>query len=204
MSWAPDYATPAELKAWVTPPIDDNVDDTAIGLALTAASRAVDRATGRQFGLVDEPEARTFTPRLDRRRHRFRPRWVLDIDDLMTTTGLIVAGTAFDAVLHKLQPGNAAQVSRPWTQLVLDARSGVRLYGDDDEVTVTARWGWTTVPDTVKQAVLLQASRVFSRRKSPFGVAGSPDLGNELRLLAKLDPDVEVMLADYRRDWEVA
>ena len=40
-----------------------------------------------------------------------------------------------------------------------------------------------------------EASRWFARRNSPYGIAGSPEMGSELRLLAKLDPDVAVMLA---------
>jgi len=56
------------------------------------------------------------------------------------------------------------------------------------------------VPTTVKQATLLQASRVFARREAPFGVAGSPDMGSELRLLEKVDPDVAVMLVPYVRN----
>jgi hypothetical protein len=47
----------------------------------------------------------------------------------------------------------------------------------------------------VEQATLLQASRFHARRFSPYGVAGSPELGSELRLLAKLDADVELALS---------
>jgi hypothetical protein len=50
------------------------------------------------------------------------------------------------------------------------------------------------VPPTIKLATQLQASRWLKRRDAPFGIAGSPELGSELRLLAKLDPDVEVLL----------
>jgi hypothetical protein len=46
---------------------------------------------------------------------------------------------------------------------------------------------------------MLQASRFYARRDSPYGVAGSPDLGSEVRLLSKVDPDVAVSLADYVR-----
>ena len=53
------------------------------------------------------------------------------------------------------------------------------------------------VPSSVKLAVLLQASRWVKRREAPFGIAGSPEMGNELRLLAKLDPDVMVLLAGH-------
>lgn len=58
-----------------------------------------------------------------------------------------------------------------------------------------------TVPDSIKLACLLQASRFFIRREAPFGIAGSPEAGSELRLLAKVDPDVEVILGPYRSWW---
>ena len=39
------------------------------------------------------------------------------------------------------------------------------------------------------------------RKGSPYGIAGSPDLGSELRLLAKLDADVAVLLRSFVRMW---
>lgn len=53
---------------------------------------------------------------------------------------------------------------------------------------------FSPVPKPVSIATKLQASRWYKRRDAPFGVAGSPELGSELRLLPKLDPDVEVLL----------
>jgi hypothetical protein len=66
-------------------------------------------------------------------------------------------------------------------------------------VRVTALWGWSAVPPAIEQATLLQASRLLIRRDSPYGVAGSPEAGTEIRLLARLDPDVDVAVAPYRR-----
>jgi uncharacterized phiE125 gp8 family phage protein len=201
MAWAPDYVTAAELKAYLR--ISDTVDDVQIALAITAASRAVDRHTSRQFGLVAAPEARTYTSRWD----RLRRRYVCDIDDLMTVTGLTITNTQGPVTGYTLKPGNAPAKGRPWTLLVLDPQPTIHptpWVTLEDDVTVTARYGWTTVPDPVKQATLLQASRIVARRGAPFGVAGSPDLGNELRLLAKVDVDVAVVLGPYIRWWSAA
>jgi hypothetical protein len=72
------------------------------------------------------------------------------------------------------------------------------MAGTGTALAVTAKWGYAAaIPKSVIEANLLQASRLFSRRQSPYGVAGSPDLGGELRLLAKVDPDVAVLLARY-------
>lgn len=195
MAWAPDYVTTADLKAYLR--ISDTDDDARVALAITAASRAVDRAVNRQFGLVAAPEERTYTARWE----KGRCRWVVEIDDLMTVTGLTITTTAGEIDGYALQPGNAEFESVPWTRFVVHPDSAVLPDATEDGVTVTAKYGWTTVPVAVQQATLLQASRFFKRQDAPFGVAGSPDLGSELRLLAAVDPDVKVVLGPYTRWW---
>jgi hypothetical protein len=204
MAWAPDYATTAELRDFLR--ITDSDDDTELDLAIAAASRAVDTDTNRQFGVVGSAEERFYTGRWD----SHRCRWVVDIDDLMSTTGFAAETQDSDGDTvgsiddYFLEPRNAAAKGRPWRLLVVKPDSSFKPTGRQDEVAVTALWGWTAVPDTVKQATLLQASRLFARRNSPYGVAGSPDLGSELRLLARVDPDVSVALRSYRRWWGAA
>jgi hypothetical protein len=73
-----------------------------------------------------------------------------------------------------------------------------------DSVEVAALWGWTSVPPTIMQANLIQAARFLKRRDAPFGVAGSLELGSEIRLLSKLDPDVALMVGAYKRNWGAA
>lgn len=194
MAWEPDYVTADELAAHLR--VEDTDDDTVYGLAVTTASRAIDRETNRQFGLIDNPAARTYTARPDYSGHGY---WVADIDDVMTTTGLAVDidGTAVTG--YELGPRNAAADGRPWRTLSLTGDAEAWPDAHPHLLTVTARWGWTAYPDAVRQATLLQASRLVKRRDAPFGVAGSPDQGSELRLLAKVDPDVAVSLRPYRR-----
>ncbi len=204
MAWQPDYITSAQMKSFTR--ITDDIDDVQIAAAITASSRAIDRATNRQFGLVASAEQRFYSGRWDRQRCR----WIVEFDDLMTTTGFaaitvdsegVTVGTIDDYVM---EPRNAAAKSRPWTQLVIRPNSAFKPTGKTDEVALTGRWGWTTVPVPVEQATYLQSSRFLSRRDSPYGIAGSPDQGSELRLLARVDPDVEVSLSDYRRWWAAA
>lgn len=209
MAWAPDYITAAQLKAFEY--ISDTVDDAQVAWAITTSSRAVDNACSdgheRQFGLVAAAEERRYTPRWSPRRCR----WVVDVDDFQTVTGLLVNldldedGTFSDAVtgFTKL-PLNAAAKGRPWEQIVIPDTYTSDLCGAEGEVAVTAKYGWTTVPVAVEQATALQASRFLARRGAPFGVAGSPEAGSEVRLLARVDPDVKVSLGDYvRRKWAV-
>lgn len=205
MTWAPDYCTAADLKGWLR--IGDTADDTVLGWAITAASRDVDQFCGRQFGVVAAAEARSYV--WDGQKVDGRP--ALEVDDVMTTTNLAVVtvdqsgtttstpvnGTNFD-----LWPANAAKVGRPWTHLV--ARSGTSWPGCAGSTTVTAVWGWTAIPTSVLQATVLQASETFTRRNAPFGIAGSPELGSELRLLQRLDVDAARLLAPYKRHWGAA
>lgn len=205
MAWQPDYAEVSDLKAFVR--IADTSDDAQLALAITTASRAIDLHTQRQFGLVATPEARYYTPRWDRDLRR----WTVTIDDLMTVTGIAVAADLDDSGgyteeidAYALKPVNAQPKGRPWTSLVVLPTSTVLPCSDQDSVEVTARFGWTAVPTPVKEACLLQASRLYKRRGAPFGVAGSPDSGSEIRLLAKVDPDVAVSLSPYIRWWGAA
>jgi hypothetical protein len=182
MAWEPDYVGEEEFDEYLR--LDDDIDDSETSGAVAAASRAIDTHCRRQFGLVDEPQTRRYVAYSDGHGTLLR------IDDLMSVTGLLVDG---DAVVDPcLRPLNADVKNRPWTHLRVSATAG-------SLVAVTALWGWTDIPATVVEATKLQAHRVLMRRDSPYGVAGSAESGTEMRLLAKLDPDVAVMLRGFRR-----
>lgn len=191
MPWAPNYATPADLAAYLRIPDEDIQDEEQMVLALAGASRAVDRTCRRQFGALAAPAARVYTARVDPQLNR--P--VVAIDDLMDDTGLLIE-VGGEEVTGVLGPANAPADGVPWTRI-----AGPWPLGVPDAVTVTALWGWTSVPDAVVQATLMQASRLLARRDSPYGVAGSPEAGSEIRLLARVDPDVAVLLRHYTRRW---
>lgn len=204
MAWAPTYVDTDELlKGFLKILGGDSVDDTFLDLDGESASRAIDRACNRQFGKVDAPEQRFYQLRWD----RDLCRWYAHIDDLMDLTGFQVElqeedGTAVGAVdSYVLEPRNAAQKGRPRTKLVILPGSASKPRCATDVLAPTGRWGWNAIPNGIKMPCLLQASRFHARRESPFGVAGSPEQGNEVRLLAKLDPDVDVMVASFRRRW---
>lgn len=201
------YATLSELKGFVGIGDADEADDVVLQDALDSASAQVDAFCDRTF----EADAMVTT-----RDYMIRTTGQLDVDPISTTTGLIVqADQDNDGTFEttwtidtdfRLEPINAAANGEPWTRLValgtrwfprLNYRPGVR---------VTAKFGWPggTAPAPVKHAVLIQASRLFKRKDAPFGVAGSVEFGSEIRLLAKLDPDVESLVRPYRRQWWVA
>lgn len=195
MAWAPDYLTTTQVKDFRRIDPADTLDDVEIAVAISAASRAIDDHCNRQFGLTAAPEERFYTAWYD----YDRGRWVVDVDDFMTTTGLVVSVDGTALTTFTKEPLNAAALGRPWERLVFDETPDVYPTGVLAEVSAVARWGWTAVPTQVVQATHLQVNRLMSRRDAPFGVAGSPEQGSEIRLLARLDPDVAVSLKGLRR-----
>lgn len=208
MAWAPDYVTAAELKSWLR--ITDTADDTLLAFAITTASRAVDAHCGRQFGQITPAAARYYTFE----GYEVDGRAALLVDDIYSLTGLAVAvdtdadgdwdttityGTDFD-----VWPANAAADGRPWTRLLLRPSTSTWFTYAHDSVRVTALYGWAAVPSAVKLATLLLAAERFARRNAPFGIAGSPEMGTELRLLKQLDPDAWTDLQPLRQLWAAA
>ena len=188
MPWRPDYLTLADAKAFLR--VDDTVDDAEITGWITAASRAIDKRCNRQFGKLSVAAARTY-----RRPAVYDPLlglWLVEIDDVQDVTGMLVGGVAYAASGAVLLPDNAPADNEPWQRLSFTTCPTTPL-------VVTAVWGWTAVPAQVPAAAKLQCSRWNKRRDSPYGIAGSPDQGSEMRLLAKLDPDVATTLAGLSR-----
>ena len=72
-----------------------------------------------------------------------------------------------------------------------------------DHRTVTSWDDEDVLPAVVRQAGLIQAARFFKRDAAPLGIAtvGTIDGGQGMRLLSRLDPDVEVLLAEYLEDY---
>lgn len=196
MAWRPDYVSPADLRSYRR--IGDGKDDVELALAVSSASRAIDEATDRQFGKTDAAETRTYEAGWSDAEGLY----VAEIDDVQDLTGFVVTvnGATVTGGNYRLWPRNADKESRPWERLYLRTVTPDPLRGcGPGEVSVTATFGWTAIPTTIVNATLLQASRFFADRNMPHGIAGSPDLGNEMRLLAKVHPDVDVMLIPYKR-----
>lgn len=208
MAWAPDYCTSVELKSWLR---KTNTDaDDLLAFCISDASRLVDAYCGRQFGSVSPAVTRYYT--WDGGRYDYRD--LILVDDIHTVTSLAVTvdtdgdgdsdatitnGTDFD-----LWPANAAAEGEPWKGILLRQASNTRWNRYARSLAVTAQFGWAAVPSAIKAATLMQAARFFGRRVAWYGVAGSPEMGSEVRLLEKLDPDVAVSLHKYKRVWAAA
>lgn len=189
----PDYATTDEVELMLGIPGNDDGDRYLIDRSVTAASRMVDAYTRRQFGQEETASTRYYpihgcTVAVD----DFAVAPVAVSVERGTTTTPLTPVTDY-----RQQSRNAPAHSRPWTYVELEAHhSAVGAY-----LVLEARFGWAAVPETVKQATQIQALRLFKRKDAAFGIAGSPDMGSELRLLSRLDPDVEALLRPLRRHW---
>lgn len=170
--------------------IQDDIDNDFLELAINSASRQIDQMTERQF--FSTTETRIFAP---------RDSYVCEIDDLTTLTTLKTSTNAdgvFDITWDlskdaQLEPlnGLAGGIPTPFTQI--RAVDEYLFPTDNDEATVqvTGTFGFTPVPDQIKQATLILAARLSERRFSPLGVAGFGDLG-AVRV-SRFDADISAL-----------
>lgn len=194
----PSYTSLAAIKSALGIGADTSRDALLAGV-VSAASRYVDRRTGRRFYADRTASARTYRPqgRLvdDRDGQRFL------VDDIATTTGLVVeigaSNTYTTVTSYEVGPENALARNEAITWLMFGVQGVTPTWPlvSYSRVRITARWGWPAIPDDVEQATLLYAARLFRRKDSPEGVAGSTEWG-AVRVSTR-DPDVEQLLSPY-------
>ncbi len=193
----------SDLASWLS--IPDTEDDPALQTAAAAASQKVTEYCDRDFvkTAIASPTARVFWPTMSLTGK-------LEVDDFWETTVLVVKvddnndGT-FETTLtlntdFYLEPLNGRLHGQTWpyTRLVLINRT-FPCYSYRPSVQVTAAWGWTAIPDAVKQATLIEGAAIFHRRNSPSGVIGGfADFG-AVRVSRFEDPDVARYLFDFRK-----
>jgi len=170
--------------------IADALDDDVLELALQAAERQVEEWCRRDFTPVDPDEDPAET-----RLYRTYGTYIWIDDVVAVDTVEVDSGGGFVTVdTFDLEPFNNLQHGKPYQQITFDRDLAGKF-------KVTGWFGWPSTPDAVVQAVVLQAARLAQRRNAQFGVATVPGLdGSGMRLLAKLDADVELLLAPYRKN----
>lgn len=200
---AHEYITVSELKSTLTL-TGESFADPDLELAITAASRQVDHITDRRFWLDDlgddddDFQVRYFTADAS------GLVWVDDlvqVDELATDadiartfTSVWTAGTDY-----LLEPANAVADGLPYTAIRLSPGSSLLFPSYRGAVRVTGQFGWPAVPDEVKLATKMIASRLVKRaREAPFGVAGVGFDGAAVRIVSQ-DPDVLALLEPLRR-----
>jgi hypothetical protein len=192
------YCALSQIKAAMR--ITDATDDALLEASVESASRLIDSHCARQFW-----SAGTATPRV----FVAISNMIVDIDDLSTTSGLVVRTaddlkdgytTTWDASDYQLEPLNGVLDGLTWPYNRLRAIGDYWFPIDNGEalVQVTGNWGWPAIPKAIEQAALLQAARIFKRYDSPLGVAGFGDLG-VMRVSRGLDSDVAQLVEPFRR-----
>lgn len=191
------YASVEELKERLG--ITDAVDDQILGRVLDGVSRLIDMPQygGWRFYTTLADETRYFEAE--------------DSGYCPIYTGLVSATTVsidesndrtytqvWAATDWEYDPLNAALDGRPYTGIRRHPNGTYSFVGGLNRVRVVGKFGWPVLPDTVREATLIQAVRLFKRKDSPFGVAGPNEFG-ALTMIDKLDSDVVQLLAGVKR-----
>lgn len=203
------YCTVEELRDQMTDE-GSRLDADLLARAINAASRGIDmycsggvKDMGRRFWQDASVVVRRF------RTDDPSQVWCLDIS---TLTGLIVKtdddddGTYettwtidTDFVMEPLDMGVFAGADTPtpyaFWMITSVGEKVFPVYLRRPGVQVTARYGWSAVPDEVFTATIILATKFFKRKDAPFGVAGFSDLG-AVRIIQS-DPDVKMLLDPY-------
>jgi hypothetical protein len=187
------YASLQEVKASLR--ITDAIDDSLLETAIEAASRMIDGFTARTFS-----NAGTAT-----RNFAATDALNLIIDDAISISQVSSTDEVGDTYVvwgandFQLEPLNSRSdgLYMPFT--------GIRAVGDytwpvvDQQALcrITGVWGWPAIPTAIKQATVIQSSRLFKRLDSPLGIAGFGDMG-AIRVNRYLDSDVEQLAMPFR------
>lgn len=197
----PSYVTVPALKASLAM-TGQTYADADMQTAVDAASRAVDWATHRRYYLDPDPtQVRYYTATSWR---------YLQIDDISVLTSVAVdrtgtgtwaevwtAGTQYVA-----EPFNAPADFRPYERLTvryLSTSFWPTLI--QQGVKVTGQFGWAVLPEDIKAATSILASKLLRRvREAPFGVVTlGIDQAAAMRI-ARTDPDVYSLIQPYNRN----
>ncbi len=187
------YASLSETKAALR--ITDSVDDSLLEMAIESASRLIDGYTYRYFynagtATRDFVASDSYLTIIDD---------LISLSELKTTDEIGSEYVTWGSADYQLRPVNGKQdgLNVPYTSILSTDDLLFNILGEQALVRVTGVWGWSAVPIAVKQATIIQASRIYKRLDSPLGVAGFGDLG-AIRVGRSLDPDVEQLVMPYR------
>jgi hypothetical protein len=155
------------LEEWVRTEITS--DQTLNGQAIDAGQSLLAEMSGREFVLVTvdtTASARTFTPEHCRMR--------LNISDAASITSVVENGvTLTDGTHYLAEPnGNRHRSTGEWRPYSTLVRLDNYWYtnGPRRTVTVTAKWGWTTLPVVATEALKVLAADWLAMRNSRNGV----------------------------------
>lgn len=189
------YCTLADVKAALR--ITDSVDDALIENSINSASRMIDQYCNRYFYSTSANEVRYY---------KANDGFVCWIDDAQSISSLetsatdpLIFDTTWQAGDYQLLPANrwANGAYYPITGITATDNYLFPVWADMALVKVTGQFGWASIPEPIKFACIIQASRLFKRLESPLGVAGVSDMGI-MRVGYSIDGDVAQLINPFR------
>jgi len=189
------YCTLADVKAALR--ITDTIDDALLENSINSASRMIDQYCNRYFYSSSAGEVRYY------KANDGFTCWIDDaqsISELKTSsTDPLIFDTTWDAADYQVLPANrwANGAYYPITGINATDNLLFPVWADIALVKVTGQFGWSSVPEPIKFACIIQASRLFKRLESPLGVAGVSDIGI-MRVGANIDGDVAQLINPFR------
>ncbi len=162
------YASLAEYKSWIAvrglagAVGTDTSDDAVIEILIEAASRYIDRESGKRFYLNATDETRYYTA---------EESYEIKIDPLGTITSLSVdynavrSYTALVAGDYDLMPANSLLDGFPYTHILINTvTSGAYFPTGTNGVKIVGKFGWPACPMDVKEATLAIAQSLNGTR----------------------------------------
>lgn len=189
------YCTLAEVKAALR--LQDTVDDVLLENSINSASRMIDQYCNRYFYSGQAGEVRYYQAN-----DGFNC-WIDDaqaITEIKTSsTDPLIFDTTWEAGDYQLLPNNgrANGAYSPYNAITATDNYLFPVWANMALVKVTGTFGWSSVPEPIKFAAIIQASRLYKRLESPLGVAGVSDIGI-MRVGANIDGDVAQLINPFR------
>lgn len=181
--------------------ITDNLDDSSLELAVETASRQIEAYCNRRFSADAAATSRVYAA---------QSAWLLEVDDIYTTTGLVIATgtvvgsyvTTWQASDYQLEPLNGIFNAQSWPYTRIRSIASLTFPMDYGMalVQVTARWGWAAVPTAVRLAAIRQAQHIFASRDLPLGATAFGETGILRIGREAMHPEARQLLQDYVKD----
>lgn len=182
-----NYITLEELQAYIK--VDESRGfDVQLQEAIDSSTEEINRCCHRNFNDAGDVSSRIYFPFTH---PEYGP--TILTDDFSTTEGLIVAcgDTTFDVSSLLVTPVNGLMQGEPWPYTAIHGPFTGR-------VSVTARWGWASVPKPVKQAAYFIAQDTFQMKDQRLGIAGSDQFGQVITI--KDNRPAKMKLKKYIKD----
>lgn len=200
-----DYLTVANLKASMPDTSWGSAYDTAMGTAITDASRAIDEFTHREPGAyyVTADTTRWFNG------DGSQELWIGELAAAPTSLSVAEDGvvdgsagtggtyTTWAATDYLLWPPNALLRGKPYLMIAIDINNGTKayFYQYPKSVKIVGKFGYSaTIPSIINRATIVQATRYFKRAQQAQRDTGAVVELGQLQYTQKLDPDVALLV----------